>query len=125
MDLLNLASRHRNWLALRHNAVAENIANANTPGFKARQVQPFTEVLNNVSSEASMTGSHPRHHASVTIGSSIKSEESDEAGVVTHSGNSVNVEEELLTAGAVKREYALNTSVSRAFRRMIAAAVRG
>jgi flagellar basal-body rod protein FlgB len=52
-------------------------------------------------------------------------EQAEDTGIVTHSGNSVNLEAELQAAGAVKREYSLNVAVARAFRRMVMASLRG
>ncbi len=38
---------------------------------------------------------------------------------VTVSGNSVNIEEEMVKAGAVNRDYALNTNIVKAFHKML------
>lgn len=125
MDLLTLASRHRDWLAVRQTTVATNIANANTPGFSARQVQPFAEVMRGASTPPPIAATHPRHLAAVGTSRSGTIGPGEEEALVTHSGNSVNMEEELMAAGAVKREYSLNVSVARTFRRMIMATMRG
>ena len=45
IQLFELASRQAEWLATRQCVVAGNIANANTPGFKAKDVTPFQAVL--------------------------------------------------------------------------------
>lgn len=47
IQLFELASRQAQWLSVRQNVVAGNIANANTPHYKARDVQPFESVLQN------------------------------------------------------------------------------
>jgi flagellar basal-body rod protein FlgB len=41
IHLFDLASQQARWLSARHIAVASNIANANTPGYKAADVPPF------------------------------------------------------------------------------------
>lgn len=118
MELLSLASRHRAWLATRQIAVAENIANADTPGFTARSVASFSEVLG--AQSGGMRASHPRHLVPDTTPRTQVSETEDaEARVGTHSGNSVSVEEQLLEASAVSREFSLNASISKTFRRML------
>ena len=43
--LFELASSQARWLELRQSTIATNVANANTPGFKARDVEPFNKVL--------------------------------------------------------------------------------
>jgi flagellar basal-body rod protein FlgB len=48
IHLFDLASQQARWLSARHIAVASNIANANTPGYKAADVPPFeTAVITN------------------------------------------------------------------------------
>ena len=43
---------------------------------------------------------------------------------VAPSGNSVSLEQELIKAGEVNRDYALNTSIVRSFHRMLMASVK-
>jgi len=47
VHLFELASQQARWLSARQVTVAENIANANTPGYKAADVPPFEAVLTN------------------------------------------------------------------------------
>jgi flagellar basal-body rod protein FlgB len=42
----------------------------------------------------------------------------------TYSGNTVSVEDQLMKAGEVSRGYALNTSIVKAFHRMMLASVK-
>lgn len=126
MDLMTLASRHRDWLATRQTTIATNIANANTPGFKALQVQSFGDVLSTAGRDiGKVAASHPRHLAVADTARAGVAEQNEETGIVTHSGNSVNLEAELQAAGAVKREYSLNVSIARTFRRMVMSSMRG
>ena len=43
--LFDLASMQARHLAVRQATIAGNVANANTPDYKARDVTPFAEVL--------------------------------------------------------------------------------
>ena len=43
--LFDLASRQAQWLAARQTTISGNVANANTPGYRARDVEPFADVL--------------------------------------------------------------------------------
>lgn len=125
MDLTKLASRHREWLATRQTTIATNIANADTPGFRAKQVQTFSEVLNAGGGGAKMATLHPRHLAIAGAERSVTIDQSEDARTVTHSGNSVNLENEMLAASEVKRDYSLNVSITRTFRRMVMSSLRG
>lgn len=45
MDVLALAERRLAWIDQRQRVLAQNIANVNTPGYVAKDVVPFNEVL--------------------------------------------------------------------------------
>ena len=57
--LFGLSSRRAEWLSARQAVVAENVANANTPTYRAKDVTPFSEVLETTSLQ--MAGSNPSH----------------------------------------------------------------
>ncbi|HPG88786.1 MAG TPA: flagellar basal body protein, partial [Hyphomicrobium sp.] len=58
MALFNLAMRQNEWLSQRQSVLANNIANANTPGFKARDIEKFDAVMDGMSSLAATNPSH-------------------------------------------------------------------
>jgi flagellar basal-body rod protein FlgB len=123
MQLFNILSRHNQWLAVRQNAIAGNIANANTPAFRAQDVQPFDTALEQARLAVSAT--QPGHVTSGPPGAPATELRRGDPWEVTHSGNNVSLEQELLKAGEVSRAYRLNTSVAKVFHRMILASSRG
>ena len=46
-NVLAVAERRLHWLEQRQSVLAQNIANANTPGYQARDLKPFMTVLAN------------------------------------------------------------------------------
>ena len=44
--LFDLASRHAEWASVREAVVTGNIANANTAGYQAVDIEPFSAILN-------------------------------------------------------------------------------
>lgn len=44
-DIFSLAERRMVWLDRRQATLAQNVANANTPGYRARDSAPFAEAL--------------------------------------------------------------------------------
>ncbi|MFD2853698.1 flagellar basal body rod protein FlgB [Seohaeicola zhoushanensis] len=52
MSFFRLASRKMEWLSARQKVIAENVANADTPGYKARDVASFAETLESVTTSA-------------------------------------------------------------------------
>jgi len=116
--LFALASQNNRWLSARQAAVAGNVANANTPGYKAQEVAPFEQTMSSVSTE--LTATNSRHMA---LGDTRRTGTTDTTTKVewetTHSGNSVSLEQELINAGEINRSYRLNTSVVKSFHRMM------
>lgn len=120
--LFDLASQHARYLATRQATIAGNVANANTPGYKARDVVPFAQVLARTGLEMSSTsGAHLE-----TQGNRIPVREGASTGnwEVLESSSAVSLEQEMLKAGTVSREHNLDTAVVKSFHRMLMAAVR-
>lgn len=121
--LFDLASRQSQWLSVRQSAISGNIANANTPGYKARDVQPFSAAMDQAKLQMSATS--PMHMGvEGTPGTATKVKKADSWDTFV-SGNSVSVEQEMLKAGEVSRQHQLNTSITRSFHRMVLASVKG
>jgi flagellar basal-body rod protein FlgB len=122
VHLFNVISQHNRWLSVRQATIAGNIANANTPGYKALDVEPFEATMEQT--RLAMTSTRPAHMttaADTTPATDIRKEEPWE---ITHSGNSVTLEQELIKAGDVNRAFRLNTSVLKAFHRMLLASTK-
>jgi flagellar basal-body rod protein FlgB len=121
--LFDLASQRARWLGLRQGAVATNVANASTPGFKALDVRPFEDVMARTGLDMSKTqAGHIRIEGSETRGKVIQQRETWETSL---SGNSINLEEQILRAGEVSRNFTLNSNLVRTFHRMMLASVKG
>lgn len=118
--IFGLASQHAAWLSVRQKTVAENIAQANIPGFLAKDTEPFKAML--ASGQAGLARTDPRHISSsgADAGIKIKLAGSDAGG----KGERVNVETELMKSIEVRSGYETNTAIVKAFRRMLQAAVR-
>jgi flagellar basal-body rod protein FlgB len=115
--LLQLASQQAKWLSTRQSAIANNIANANTPGYRAVDVRPFSDILDNT--QITMATTNPAHITPADEDlTSVRSAETD-GWDTTVSGNSVSLEEEMIKGGDVNRSYTLNNNIKRAFHQMI------
>lgn len=123
VHLFDLVSRNNKWLSVRQTAVAGNIANANTPGFKAVDTEPFEKVLSRMPLELAVT--QPGHMTSPEIGIPVVDVRDEEAWDVVHSGNTVVLEQELMKASEVNRSFALNSGITRAFHRMLLMSAKG
>lgn len=123
VHLFDLVSQHNRWLSVRQTAVAGNIANANTPGFKAVDTEPFATVLSRMPLELAVT--QPGHMSPPQAGVPVAEMQDEEAWDVLHSGNTVVLEQELIKAGEVNRSFALNAGIIKAFHRMLLTSTKG
>jgi flagellar basal-body rod protein FlgB len=123
IHLFSVTSRANHWLTVRQSTIAENVANANTPGFKAQDVKPFENVLDNMTLAMATTRADHVSHAPTGF---ARTEVTPDEGVeILHSGNTISLEKEMAKAGEVNRSFALNTSVVKAFHRMLMASTKG
>ncbi|WP_072395292.1 flagellar basal body rod protein FlgB [Hyphomicrobium sp. CS1GBMeth3] len=123
INFFSLASQQNRWLSVRQSVVAQNVANVNTPGYKALDVEPFEAVLNATGVE--MRKTQTRHLSPVSGAGSDEQTEENGKWQLVHSGNSVGLEEQMLKSSEVAGAYARNTGVMKTFHRMLLASSRG
>lgn len=121
IQLFELAARQADWLSVRQEVVASNIANANTPKYLAKDITPFSAVLDTTTT-VQMARTNPGHMALSDLSDENievkESELNDEIGM-QESGNSVSIAEELTKTGEIKRQHELNTNLVASFHRMM------
>ena len=122
IQLFELASKQAEWLSVRQTVVAGNIANANTPGYRAKDVTAFQSVLENTGIR--MAATHPAHLVEAKLSGDVTEVKPNEEVGIQVSGNSVGLAEELMKEGQVKREFELNAGLVKAFHRMMLMTVR-
>jgi len=120
MDLKGLklfSSLHRkmSWLTDRQKILAENLANANTPGYRARDLKElrFSETLvRHSGARAEMVRTHPNHMKppSSALGGEIYEVRSSET---KRNGNAVELERELAKVAEVQMEYSTAVNLYR------------
>jgi flagellar basal-body rod protein FlgB len=122
IQLMNLAVQKADWLSVRQSILAQNVANANTPSYRAKDIVPFESFLD--SAQLAMATSNERHiNVSASELESPRVEQ-DQQGETTHSGNNVSLENELLKLGETNSQFALNTGLIKSFNRMIMASLK-
>lgn len=109
LEVLQMAGAMATQATLRQNAVATNIANADTPGYRARDVASFADTYESEHRTA-MRATRPGHIASA---GSYQVAVSDDASADSTSpdGNSVSIEDEMVKAVEVKRQHDLALSI--------------
>lgn len=109
IQMMRMARALTAHAADRHVATARNIANADTPGYRATDLGEFEESF---AQGASLRVSDPRHLPAPdwTPGAARLAET---ATPMSPNGNSVSLEEELVRAADVKRQHDLSLAVYR------------
>jgi flagellar basal-body rod protein FlgB len=123
LTLFAIASQRNRWLATRSAAIADNIANADTPGFKARDVPSFESVL--TSGTVGVTRTDMKHLAPAQFGARAFDLIARATDATKHSGNTVSLESELTNLGEVRSQHSAVTGIVSAFHRMLLSSVRG
>jgi len=116
IHLVNLAKNHSSWLGVRQSLIAGNVANANTPGFKAQDVKAMSDTAPLFSNLAQ---THSKHLTSGIGNVAGIGTGADDTWEIYHSGGNVSLPQEMMKAGEVSSAYDLNTSVMKTFHRMV------
>lgn len=109
LAILKVAQSMASHAALRQNAISQNIANADTPGYTARDVVPFAETYE-AGAGGTMRASRPEHlQGSGTLRAEITSR--SQISTMSPNGNSVSLEDEMVKAVEVKRQHDLALTI--------------
>jgi len=121
LQLFETAFRQNEWLARRQSVVAGNIANVNTPGYKAKDIESFDAVMQN---SLPMASTNAGHITPTGNGEAAIQEIRPDKHQLQASGNDVNLESEFLKTGEIMRSYSMNTQILKAFSRMLLSATK-
>ena len=119
--VMDLATRNASWAATRQAAIAGNIANANTPGYKSRDIEPF--VAEAEKTKLQMATTRGAHLSLTPMQMSAGDVTRAEGWDMTHSANDVSVDEQLAKADETARQHQLSVSVLGTFHRMLMTSV--
>lgn len=118
--VFDLAAQHARWATVRQAVVTGNIANASTAGYTAHDIAPFSAVLDGqMTGSLTMAETNPGH-----ISATGDSSGGNRVWEATDTGKPVALDEELMRADQTSRGFALDTSIVRAFQRMLLSSVR-
>ena len=112
LTIFHLTSRRVDYLAQRQTVIAENIANADTPGYMANDLQPFADYVEGSGiHRLPPTRTHPLHLTG--FAANAGDADSDRMGDVYEaapSGNEVVLEQQMLAVAetAAQHQLAIN-----------------
>ncbi|WP_424941206.1 FlgB family protein [Aliiroseovarius sp. S253] len=97
--------------AARQSVIAQNVANADTPGYRARDIPSFAEAYQ-PSQTNQMRATRDGHFgAGITTSSDLESDSVYRAGATSPNGNSVSLETEMMMAAEAKRDHDMALAV--------------
>jgi flagellar basal-body rod protein FlgB len=120
--LFELGSQKAQWLSARQTAIAANVANASTPGYRAVDIQPFSAVLD--SSPIELASTNPVHLTLPPSQTGALREVEADSAEQSLSGNTVNIEQQMLNLGDVNRDYTMSSNIRRAFHQLLLSAIK-
>ena len=107
VPLLSMLRERMTWLNQRQDLLSQNVANADTPGYVARDLKPldFQQALSQAGSGAGMMTTNSRH-ISLTPGHTAKFEEHDSPDQEANpNGNAVSLEMEMIKVSDTQAQF--------------------
>jgi flagellar basal-body rod protein FlgB len=101
IGLFRTASERMKWLSTRQQVISENVANADTPGYKAKEVDPFDIQL---SRARGLQATHEKHISHSRGGEYAVREATDHWGE-SPNGNTVSLEQQTIKAAETAEDY--------------------
>ena len=124
-SLFDIFSQKMSYLNQKQAVLAENVANADTPGYKQLDVKPFTFGDALRQADVGMTVTDPRHIVPASMaGVNAQTFKSKNVEVLP-SGNSVDIEDQMLEVSKTTGEYQEVTSLYHKWAGLLKIAIKG
>ena len=108
MPLLSVLRERMSWLHHRQDVLSTNVANADTPGYVARDLRPqdFSSLLRGETRHGSALNSTDPRHITMRPGSTSRFEDVEAADSVANpNGNAVSLEQEMIKVSETQAEF--------------------
>jgi flagellar basal-body rod protein FlgB len=106
IPFFELINKRLAWLSQRQDVLAENVANVNTPGYKARDLKEpsFAELVRGTDSSVRLAATQPGHIGG-TIRAGAYAVIDDKSTTPTINGNAVDIEAEMMKVSRTGIDY--------------------
>ncbi|MCV2866088.1 FlgB family protein [Defluviimonas sp. WL0075] len=111
-QILTIASALARHTAIRQALVAQNIANADTPGYRGRDLEDFSTLFAR-GGDGAMRASRPGHIGQFASFGLTEPQPVAGGGSMSPNGNDVSLEDEMVRAAAIRQDHDLALSVYR------------
>src|ERR1700722_15923294 len=119
VPLFEALTKRMAWLGERQTVIAENVANADTPGYVAHDLKPpdFRSLLAQSSSHVALATTQPNHiSAERDVSETAETTLQGDSGI---NGNRGSLENEMMKVSQTTNDYALVSTVYRANLNMV------
>lgn len=125
MPLLATLSGRMAWLNARQQVLAENIANADTPGYVPRDLKPanFRDLVRSEGAKLAPRATDASHLRGATGGNRFAPQEQKGTYETTLDGNAVVLEEQLMKVTKTAGDYQTTTNLYRRYLAMFRTAI--
>ncbi len=103
IEVMQMANAMASHAALRQGAVSQNIANADTPNYRAQDVAPFEDLYEEASG-GEMRATRAGHFGAQSA-TTFAVETTATEGTLSPNGNNVSLEDEMVRGVEVRREH--------------------
>lgn len=110
-----LAERRLAWLEARQRVLAQNIANADTPGFQPRDLRPFAALLAARGAPVGVARTDPAHLAPRGAAADPRARLDRGAAERSRNGNAVALDEQAVKVADTDTAHALATGLHRRY----------
>lgn len=107
IDILKMASAMARHAAERHQVLSQNIANADTNGYKAKDLEPFAEAYARMA--RSQASAQSGHNGS----SAWRAETITLPGAASPNGNTVSIEDQMMRTVEAQQQHEAATAIYR------------
>ena len=110
IEIFQMAGNLARHASARQDTIAQNVANADTPGYRAKDIQTFSQTYRSDASVDSMRTTRAGHLGAVGPENlNYSSYETDDP--VSPNGNSVSLETEMVKASEVRQQHDMALSI--------------
>jgi len=112
IPLFAAITKRMGWLGERQAVLAENVANADTPGYASKDVKPldFAKLIAGTAHRLPLATPRPGHIVPVSAQGAFE-QVTDPASERSPNGNDVSVEGQMMKISDTNNDYALTTSL--------------
>ncbi len=120
IGLFRLAEQRLAWVGRRQELLAQNVANANTPGYQPRDLAPFAKALANADPSAALVRTDPKH---IAVTGTLQSDRPTRPRERSPDGNGVSMEDQLTKVADTSNTQELVANLYRKYQGMFRTAL--